>query len=186
VLSLVVIRSFEEFVPLLVEARRKTDVERGLWRSCMVRRVDLLDTILNRSSKPVSACQRSRRAAAEQNHHKTDESNQRIVKCAVIAKAVGTALHNTDRNTHIVSRAKRYAKRTDFVFGRLLGVKGFRKHVGISEFVEDGCLCITSQKLEEPATDRARNGHILITRAGTVGRMAIGRTTHTHLIILQS
>jgi hypothetical protein len=75
----------------------------------MVRRFDLLDAIVNLSSKPVSACQPSRRAAAEENHHNIDESDQRAVKCVVIAKVVGTALHKNDGSANIVSRAKRYA-----------------------------------------------------------------------------
>jgi hypothetical protein len=103
VFGLIVIRGFGEFDPL------KKDVEGDHRHSGMIRRFDLLDAIVNLSSKPVSACQPSRRAAAEENQHNTDESNQREVKCAVIVKAVGTALHNTDRSTNIVSRAKRYA-----------------------------------------------------------------------------
>lgn len=120
-LGLVVIRGFGEVL-------RKTDVEADHRHSGMVRRFDLLDAIVNLSSKPVSACQPSQRAAAEDNHHNIDESNQRAVKCLVIAKAVGTALHKDDGSINIVSRAKRYAMWTDLVFGRLLGVKRFREH----------------------------------------------------------
>jgi hypothetical protein len=94
VLGLVVIRGFGEFDHLLEEAAlRKTDVEGGHRHSVMVRRFDLLDAIVNLSSKPVSACQPSRRAPAEENHHSTGESNQCEVKCAAISNAVGTALH---------------------------------------------------------------------------------------------
>jgi hypothetical protein len=128
VLGLVVIRGFGEVDHLLAEVLRKTDVEGGLRDSRMVRRLDLLYPIVNLSSKPVSACQPGRRVAAEERHHNTDESNQREVKCAVITKAVGTALHDFDRSTNVVSRAKRYAMRTDLVFGRLLGVKRFWAH----------------------------------------------------------
>jgi hypothetical protein len=92
VLGLVVIRGFGEFDNLLEEVLRRTDVEADHRHSGMVRRFDLLDAIVNLSSKPVSACQPSRRAAAE-NHHNTDESNQPEVKYPAIAKAVGTALH---------------------------------------------------------------------------------------------
>ena len=98
------------------------DVQADHRHSGMVRRFDLLDAIVNLSSKPVSACQPSRRTAAGENRHNIDESNQRAVKCAVIAKAVGTALHKDDGRTNIVSRSKRYAMWTDLVFGRLLGV----------------------------------------------------------------
>ena len=93
-LGLVVIPGFGEFDHLLEEAAlRKTDAEGDHRYSGMVRRFDLLDAMVNLSSKPVSACQSSRRAATEENHHNAAESNQRVVKCAVIAKAVGTALH---------------------------------------------------------------------------------------------
>ncbi len=119
-LGLVVIRGFGEVL-------RKTDVEADHRRSGMVRRFDLLDAIVNLSSKPISACQPSRRAAAEENHHNTEERNQREVKRAAIAKAVGTALHNIDGSTNIVSRAKRYAMWIDLVFGRLLAVDLFPK-----------------------------------------------------------
>jgi hypothetical protein len=109
VLGLVVIRGFGEFGHLIVEALRKTDVEGNHRHRGMVRRFDLLDAIVKLPSKPVSACQPSRRAAAEENHHNTDESDQREVKCAVISKAVGTALHYIDGSTNFVSRAKRCA-----------------------------------------------------------------------------
>jgi hypothetical protein len=75
VLGLVVIPGFGEFGHLLVAALRKTDIEGDHRHSGMVRRFDLLDAIVNLSSKLVSACQPSRRAAAEENHHNTDESN---------------------------------------------------------------------------------------------------------------
>jgi type I restriction enzyme S subunit len=56
-------------------------------------------------------------------------------------------------------------------------------NVGVNEFVEDGCLYITPQKFEELAAYDAQNGDILISRAGTVGRMAIVRTKHARSII---
>lgn len=52
-----------------------------------------------------------------------------------------------------------------------------------SEFLEDGCLYITPQKFEELVAYDAQNGDILISRAGTVGRMAIVRTKHPRSII---
>jgi type I restriction enzyme S subunit len=56
-------------------------------------------------------------------------------------------------------------------------------NVGANEFLEDGCLYITPQKFEELAAYDAQNGDILISRAGTVGRMAIVRTTHPRSVI---
>jgi type I restriction enzyme, S subunit len=56
-------------------------------------------------------------------------------------------------------------------------------NVGANEFVEDGCLYITPQKFKELAAYDAQNGDILISRAGTVGRMAIVRTKHPKSII---
>lgn len=56
-------------------------------------------------------------------------------------------------------------------------------NVGPNEFIEDGCLFITPQKLEELAAYDAQNGDILISRAGTVGRMAIVRTKYPRSII---
>jgi type I restriction enzyme S subunit len=56
-------------------------------------------------------------------------------------------------------------------------------NVGANEFVEDGCLYITPQKFAELAAYNAQNGDILISRAGTVGRMAIVRTKHPQSII---
>ena len=56
-------------------------------------------------------------------------------------------------------------------------------NVGANEFIEDGCLYITPQKFEELAAYNAQNGDILISRAGTVGRMAIVRTKHPRSII---
>jgi hypothetical protein len=124
VLCLVIIRGFGEFDHLVVEALRRTDVEADHQHSSMVRRFDLLDAISNLLSKPVSACQQSRRAAAQENHHNTDESNQREVKCAVIAEAAGAGLHYIDGSTNIVSRTKHYAMWTDLVFGRLVAHGG--------------------------------------------------------------
>jgi type I restriction enzyme S subunit len=56
-------------------------------------------------------------------------------------------------------------------------------NVGANEFLEDGCLYITPEKFEELAAYDAQNGDILISRAGTVGRMAIVRTKHPQSII---
>ena len=56
-------------------------------------------------------------------------------------------------------------------------------NVGANEFVEDGCLFITPQKFDELSAYDALNGDILISRAGTVGRMAVVRTTHPRSII---
>jgi len=56
-------------------------------------------------------------------------------------------------------------------------------NVSANEFVEDGCLYITPQKFEELAAYDVQNGDILISRAGTVGRMAIVRTMHPCSII---
>jgi type I restriction enzyme S subunit len=56
-------------------------------------------------------------------------------------------------------------------------------NVGANEFVEDGCLYITPQKFEELTAYDAQNDDILISRAGTVGRMAIVRTKYPRSII---
>lgn len=104
VLTRLVIPGVGGFGQLLGEVLRKTNVDADHRRSGMVRRFVLLDAILNLSSKPVSACQPRRRAAAEENHHNTAESNQSEVKCGVIFKAVGTALHKLDGNISIRSR----------------------------------------------------------------------------------
>ena len=55
--------------------------------------------------------------------------------------------------------------------------------VGEMEFREDNCLFITEQKFEELRAYDAQNGDILVSRAGTVGRMAIVRTSHPRSII---
>lgn len=56
-------------------------------------------------------------------------------------------------------------------------------NVGANEFVEEGCLYITQQKFAELAAYDAQNGDILISRAGTVGRMAVVRTGQPRSII---
>jgi type I restriction enzyme S subunit len=56
-------------------------------------------------------------------------------------------------------------------------------NVGANEFIEDGCLFITPQKFEELAVYDAQNGDILVSRAGTVGRMAIVQTKYPRSII---
>ena len=57
------------------------------------------------------------------------------------------------------------------------------ENVGQNEFREEGCLHITPAKFEELKAYDARNGDILISRAGTVGRMAIVETKHPRSII---
>lgn len=57
------------------------------------------------------------------------------------------------------------------------------KNVGANEFHEDGCLFITAEKFRELSAYDARNGDILISRAGTVGRMAIVETKYALSII---
>jgi len=56
-------------------------------------------------------------------------------------------------------------------------------NVGANEFLEDDCLYITERKFKEHTAYDAQNGDILISRAGTVGRMAIVRTKHARSII---
>lgn len=56
-------------------------------------------------------------------------------------------------------------------------------NVGANEFIEEGCLYITAGKYEELSAYAAQNGDILISRAGTVGRMAIVRTGQPRSII---
>lgn len=102
-----VIRGFGDFGRLVVEVLRKKDLEGRHWPSGMVRRFDLLDAIINLSSK-VTARHPSRRAAAEEPQYNTDASNQREVKRAVSATAVGTALHKNEDSIIIVLHAKRY------------------------------------------------------------------------------
>jgi len=57
------------------------------------------------------------------------------------------------------------------------------ENVGQNEFREKGCLYITPAKFQELEAYHARNGDILISRAGTVGRMAIVETRHPRSII---
>jgi type I restriction enzyme S subunit len=56
-------------------------------------------------------------------------------------------------------------------------------NVGENEFHEGGCLFITEQKFKELSAYGVQNGDILISRAGTVGRMGIVRTKHPRSII---
>lgn len=51
------------------------------------------------------------------------------------------------------------------------------------EFREDGCLFVTKEKFDKLAAYAVRNGDILISRAGTVGRMAILQTKYESSII---
>jgi type I restriction enzyme S subunit len=57
------------------------------------------------------------------------------------------------------------------------------ENVGRNEFREEGCLYITPAKFKDLEAYDARNGDILISRAGTVGRMAIVETKHPRSII---
>ncbi len=52
-----------------------------------------------------------------------------------------------------------------------------------SDFKEGGSLYITEQKYDELSAYSVKNGDILISRAGTVGRMAIVQTKYEHSII---
>lgn len=97
-----------------------------------IQRFDSLDAMVDRSSRPASVRQPSQRAAADENHHNKNESSQRTVKRAAIAKAVEAALHKQDDRTNILSRATRYATWTDLVFARLLAVKSFRGNTRIA------------------------------------------------------
>lgn len=92
-LSVVLVRRFGEFDHLLVKAIRGTDVE-GDHRSIgLVRRRDLRDAIVNVSSKPISVCRPGRSATDQKNDQSTGKSEQHVMKCGVVANAVGTALH---------------------------------------------------------------------------------------------
>ena len=96
-----------EFDHLMVDALRTTDAElNDRRRNGKIWGFDLLDVKVSLSSQPVCARQPTGRADAEESYHDADESNQRELKCAVIAKAVGTALHCFDGSTNVVSRAK--------------------------------------------------------------------------------
>ncbi len=55
--------------------------------------------------------------------------------------------------------------------------------VGANEFREDKCFYITPQKYEELKAYTVRNGDIIVSRAGTVGRMAIVKTSYEKSII---
>jgi type I restriction enzyme S subunit len=57
------------------------------------------------------------------------------------------------------------------------------ENVGENEFREDGCLYITPQKFEELKAYNVQNGDILVSRAGTVGRMGIVETKYPISII---
>jgi type I restriction enzyme S subunit len=50
-------------------------------------------------------------------------------------------------------------------------------------FCEEGCLFITKAKYDEMRSYSVRDGDILVSRAGTVGRMAIARTKRPQSII---
>jgi len=52
-----------------------------------------------------------------------------------------------------------------------------------SSFREDGCLYITGEKFKQLKAYAIQDGDILISRAGTVGRMAIVRTKHKNSIM---
>jgi hypothetical protein len=113
VLGLVVVRGFGEFDQLIEAILGTTKVQADSRHSGMVRRFDLLDAIADRSSRPVIACQPSRGAAAEENQNNTDESDHRAVKSVSISQAVGTALHNADCSTSVVSRRRDVSEAQD-------------------------------------------------------------------------
>ena len=56
-------------------------------------------------------------------------------------------------------------------------------NVGRNEFHEEGSLFITQEKFEELEAYSVSNGDILVSRAGTVGRMAIVKTRHPRSMI---
>jgi type I restriction enzyme, S subunit len=57
------------------------------------------------------------------------------------------------------------------------------ENVQSNSFIEDGCLYITEEKFQKLKAYAIQDGDILISRAGTVGRMAIVRTQHNHSIM---
>jgi type I restriction enzyme S subunit len=57
------------------------------------------------------------------------------------------------------------------------------ENVQSNSFLEDGCLYVTEEKFEKLKAYAIRDGDILISRAGTVGRMAIVRTRHKRSIM---
>ena len=99
----------------------------------MIRRFDLLDSIVNLSRRPVSAYQASWRAAAEEGHHNTDEGGKRRVESAVVTRAVGTIRHSFDVNMNIVSRAKHLYAIQDGPEGGFAMVWSDHQHVGSEE-----------------------------------------------------
>lgn len=52
-----------------------------------------------------------------------------------------------------------------------------------SDFIEDGCLFISQEKFQELKGYETENGDIIISRAGTVGKMAVVKTNHPCSII---
>jgi type I restriction enzyme, R subunit len=57
------------------------------------------------------------------------------------------------------------------------------ENVQSNNFIEHGCLYITEEKFEKLKAYAIQDGDILISRAGTVGRMAIVRTQHKRSIM---
>ena len=57
------------------------------------------------------------------------------------------------------------------------------ENVQSNHFTEDGCLYITDAKFQQLKPYSVLDGDILISRAGTVGRMAIVRTRHDRSIM---
>src|ERR1700674_2635771 len=57
------------------------------------------------------------------------------------------------------------------------------QNVQSNHFIEEGCLYITKKKFEQLKAYAILDGDILISRAGTVGRMAIVHTKHDHSIM---
>jgi hypothetical protein len=57
------------------------------------------------------------------------------------------------------------------------------ENVQSNRFIEDGCLYISDEKFEQLKAYAILNGDILISRAGTVGRMAIVRSKYSRSIM---
>ncbi len=66
----------------------------------MTNRLDWLDAAVNLSSKPVRVCPTSRRAADEEHHQNTGQSEQRDLKCRVVANLVRTGLQTINNSTY--------------------------------------------------------------------------------------
>jgi hypothetical protein len=164
VIGLVLFYGFEEFDRLLVEIIRRTDGEATHRHSGMVRRFDLFNSIVNLSIKPVSACQPSRRAAAQENYQKIGESNQRKAKGEAVAETERSSLHYI-RNSTYFPRAMRFTMGKDFVCGRRLSVTRFREHTIDRLGNSFGKVTL------EVGCDPGRNVPFLVHRVGAGGRI---------------